>query len=243
MNRTNYVIAGAVCVLASVSAATAATPLAYAAWNNSDFGILNLETAVFTKCGNFGFGNTGDVPVGLAVGPLKAILTEEQGTGAVYTVNPTTGALTKVGASGAAGAYGFGSTTKSIYQILPNQDVYTVNPTTSVATKIGNTGLNTKDVFAVSAGSKTLYTTNALGLFSVNAKTGKATLASNPVFLASPVYVHKQWYMVGGTSTTQLFTLNPTTGGEVGLGAVTGGAPNAVIYGLAPAPAKAACGT
>jgi hypothetical protein len=233
----------AVGVLISVSAARAATPLAYATWQNSDFGILNLQTAVFTKCGNFGFGGTGDVPAGLAVGPLKSILTEEQDTGVVYTVNPRNGDLTEVGPSGAPDAFGFGSTTKVIYQILPDQNVYTVNPSTGAATKIGNTGININDVTGISTGSKTLYITNELGLFSVNAKTGKATLVSTPASLGAPFYVGKQWYIIGNAGTTQLYTLNPATGGEVLIGTVSGGAPNSQIYGVAPAPAKAACGT
>lgn len=236
-------VAGAVGVLASVSAATAATPLAYVAWENSDFGILNLKTAAFTKCGNFGFGGTGDVPVGLAIGPLKSLLTEEQGTGVVYSVNPANGGLTEVGASGAPGAFGFGSTKKVIYQIMSNQDVYTVNATTGAAKAIGNTGLNTGSLAAISTGSSTLYITNDLGLFSVNGKTGTATLVSNPAALGAPVYVGKQWYIAGGNTQQQLYTLNPSNGAEVLIGSVSGGAPNTQIYGLAPAPAKADCGT
>ncbi|MGB9390671.1 MAG: hypothetical protein WCB70_11910, partial [Xanthobacteraceae bacterium] len=153
--------------------------LAYAVTGNDLFGVLDLNTGVFTELGDMG-----QRLVGLGVGPggvLYGAAYSGGGYGAynspnLYTVNPTNGALTLVNNTFSAGFYDFGSTATGLYADGSDGNLYSINPNTGAATLVGPTLLEN----FMSTGSSTLYVTGPNDLHSINTTTGAATLVGSP---------------------------------------------------------------
>jgi PEP-CTERM motif len=135
------------------------------------FGVVDLDTGVFTPHGSMGqtlagLGSYGGVIYGGAY---------TGGANTLYSINTTTGALTVIG-SGAI-QYGiFGSTTSGLFAFGRNDNfLYSIDSATGAATKIGPTGLLFSGVMGMSAGSSTLYLTQNDLLYSLNTTTGGAS--------------------------------------------------------------------
>jgi hypothetical protein len=178
---------------AVLSAATVhADPFAYLASGDSSFGVINLQTGLYTPLGETSVGDSEKVLYGMGVANgLLFATTWETDAGALFTVNPTNGDLTFVGnANGndpqnpAAAEtpeinfWALGSTNSGLYGIdAASKDLYSVNPNNGAATLIGNTGLlGFGDWSQLSVGSNNLYFANGDTLYSVNTTTGAATL-------------------------------------------------------------------
>jgi autotransporter-associated beta strand protein/probable HAF family extracellular repeat protein len=134
------------------------------------FGVIDLNTGVFTSLGDMGqtlagLGSNGDAIYGGAY----------QGN-TLYSVNTSTGALTAIGTSNITYG-GFGSTTSGLYALGFNGDLYSINPANGAATDIGPTGFSfSSTVMGMSSGSSTLYLTQNNSLYSLNTTNGSATL-------------------------------------------------------------------
>jgi hypothetical protein len=122
---------------------------AYELTGNALFGVVDLNTGVFTPIGSTGgqlagLGSYGGVIYGGASDTL-------------YSINTSTGALTAIGTGNVS--YGdFGSTTSGLYAFGPNGDLYSINPANGAATDIGPTGLSFHGpVMGMSSGSDSLY--------------------------------------------------------------------------------------
>jgi len=75
---------------------------------------------------------------GLGVGPGGTLYASNGQT--LYTINPTTGALSAVGTT-SIGIFDMGSTTSGLFAVGTDMNLYSINPNTAAATLIGPTGL------------------------------------------------------------------------------------------------------
>ena len=175
---------------AVLSAATVkADPFAYLASGDSSFGVINLQTGLYTPLGETSLGNSEKVLYGMGIANgLLFATTYETDAGALFTVDPTSGHLTFVGnANGgnqpgasetpAIDFWALGSTTSGLYGIdAVSKNLYSVNPNDGAAMLIGNTGITGfADWSQFSVGSDSLYFANGDTLYSVNTNTGVAT--------------------------------------------------------------------
>jgi hypothetical protein len=131
--------------------------------------------------GNFttiGGGSTNHLP-GLAYNPNTGVLygTNEAN---LYTVNPSTGVASLVGAHGAQTITGltFNSAYTVLYSIGYNGTLYSVNPATGTETAIGALGITPNTITDLATNSAgTVYATGTSGnLYTVNTSTGAASL-------------------------------------------------------------------
>src|SRR6185437_15889677 len=189
--------AGLLCAtFAVLSAATVkADPFAYLASGDSSFGVINLQTGLYTPLGETSLGDSEKTLYGMGVANgLLFATTYETDAGALFTVDPTNGHLTFVGnANGdnpsnpasaetpAIDFWAFGSTNSGLYGIdAASKNLYSVNPNNGAATLIGNTGLTGfADWSQFSVGSDSLYFANGNSLYSINTSTGAATLVGD----------------------------------------------------------------
>ena len=180
--------------MAVLSAVTVkADPFAYLASGNSSFGVINLQTGLYTPLGETLLGDSEKVLYGMGVANgLLFATTYETDAGALFTVDPANGHLTFVGNANAntqpAAAEGsglnfwaLGSTTSGLYAIdADSKNLYSVSATNGAATLIGNTGLTGfADWSQFSVGADSLYFANGSSLYAVNTTTGAATLIGN----------------------------------------------------------------
>ena len=128
------IIWGAV-VIALASGSARADALVYGVTGDNLFGVLDLNTGVFTESGDMGQRISG-----LGVGPGGVLY----GSGYpysspnLYSINPTNGALTLVGNNFSSGFYDLGSTTTGLFA-MGNSDgkLYSINPSTGAGSLIG----------------------------------------------------------------------------------------------------------
>ncbi len=152
--------------------------------------------------------------------------------GDLYSINPTTGATTEIGAMGVT-MYDIAEYEGKIYGINGTSDLYSINPTTGVATEIGATG-ETFTALTFSP-SGVLYATGltTTKVYTVNLSTGAATAI--PGETNTTAYnaagdlelINGVLYMtVGGDGTnapSTLVTVNLTTGVMTTIGAIKEG--------------------
>jgi hypothetical protein len=206
--------------------------LAYAITGNDQFGVVDLNTGVFTDLGDMGQRLTG-----LAVGPGGVLYGSGYNNGSgpyndpdFYTINPTTGALTLVGSSFSAGFYDLGSTTTAIFAIGNDGNLYSINPNTGAGTLIGPTIKGN----GLSSGGSTLYMTSGSTLYTINTTTGAATLvgSSNSGAFGSDVVENSIIY--GSSSDGAIYTLSSSNGAATFLSNLSGATGD--FWGLAPDP-------
>jgi YVTN family beta-propeller protein len=184
---------------------------AYEVTGNDLFGIVDLNTGVFTSVGStglrlVGLGSYGGIIYGAA-----------DGGSTLYSVNTSTGALTAIG-TGNIVYRGFGSTTSGLYAFGANGDLYSINPANGAATDIGPTGLSFGGiVMGMSSGSSTLYLTQNNSLYSLNTTNGSATLigTTNEGETGFGALVSVGGTLYGGAygaSTPDIYTIAPQTG-------------------------------
>jgi hypothetical protein len=134
--------------LALSTAAAHANPLVYIIGDGGQFGTVDISTGFFTQIGQNIVTPTG----GLVQGPGGNLLTLGF-DGTLNRINPTTGILSGIGATGLGdcsqptspcglnSANILGSVGSSIYATDLANNLYSVNPTTGTATLIGATGI------------------------------------------------------------------------------------------------------
>jgi hypothetical protein len=215
--------------VSSVVSASADT-LAYATTGDDIFGVVDLNTGVFSPRGNMGLRLTG-----LGFGPGGVLYGGVANT--LYSVNPLTGALSVVGSSGNSfGYWATGSTTSGLFAIdaSANMNLYSIDPKTGAATLIGPTGVSPSAfVEGLSTGSHTLYLTRNSSLYSIDTKTGAATLvgtSSSGEF--GPTVVEHGTIYSGAAGPSAIWTLDRKDGSGIFVADVTGA--NSNFWGLAP---------
>jgi hypothetical protein len=235
-----YFIAGWLCL--GISSVAKADSMAYMSTNNlGDFGVIDLNTGVFSKLGNSGQELAG---LGVATGALYGA---SQGNGTLFTVNPTNGALTQVGTPTTLTYEDFGSTTTGLYAVDVNSNLYSINPTTGVPMLIGSTGIANIGAFVggLSTNSGSLYLTSANQLYTLNTGTGAATLIGGTGAFAISAMVDESGVLFGGGNPgggnppppEAVYTIDPTTGAATFVADVTGEPTGDIqFFGLAPDP-------
>jgi hypothetical protein len=234
-------------LLLGLQPAARADAVAYMDTRTDQFGTIDLNTGVFTQIGKMGQQLSG---LGVSGGNLFGGVT---GTGNLYQVNPSSGALTLVGA-GPINYLDTGSTSGGLYALGGPGTVgsalslYSINATTGAAALIGATGLSFSttvvDTVGLSTGSGSLYLTfgpsfSTATLYSVNVTTGTATSIGNTGADALGAEVFEGGALYGGSNTNgvspvdSVYTLNTTTGAGTFIASESGGATQ--FYGLAPA--------
>jgi len=188
---------------------------AYEATNSEDFGIIDLNTGVYTQIGHMGQLLRG---LGVANGVIYGGV--DLGN-TLYSVNPTSGALTAVG-SGSMSYADTGSTLTGLYALDTagysggKANLWSINPLTGAATLIGSTGLTYTGSSAIglSTNSSTLYFANGAALYTLNTTTGAATLVgfTGTSGLAALVTEGGTLYGAANVPVFLVFTVNPTTG-------------------------------
>jgi hypothetical protein len=187
------------------------------------FGVVDLTTGGFTATSVLGSAMNG-----LGVGSGGTLYTTNGQT--LYTINPTTGALSAVGNTPIV-IFDMGSTTSGLFAVGTDMNLYSINPTTAAATLIGATGLAYFN--GLSTGSNTLYLTNGSTLYTVNTATGAATLvgsSSSGIFGAE--VVENGTLYAGSATPLALYSLNGSNGDGTFLTDVSGTRSN--FWGLAP---------
>lgn len=214
--------------IALASGSASANSLAYGVTGNDLFGVLDLNTGVFTQLGNMGLRLNG-----LGVGPGGGLY----GGGPAYTsptlfsVNLTNGSLTLVNSSFSAGYYDLGSTTSGFFADGRDGNLYSINPNTGTITLIGPTLLGN----FMSTGSSTLFVSTGSNLYSINTTTGTATFVGSPNIGYFDVLAEgSTLYAV--TEGNSIYTLNASDGGATFVKNVSGMDSGDFFWGLAPAP-------
>ena len=209
-------------------------PLAYATTGDNQFGVVDLITGVFTQRGSVAsvpLSGLGEVGGKLYGGGYAS--------GTLYSVNPSTGALTTIG-SGSLTYWATGSTNRGLFAIdnSANMNLYSINPNTGAAMLVGPTGLSpTAIVEGMSAGSGTLYVTRNSSLYRINTTTGASSLiGTSPSGLFGPMVVYRAGHadviFDGAADPSAVWVLNYTNGVGSFLADTTGADTN--FWGLAP---------
>ena len=172
--------------------------------------------------------------------------------GAVYTINPATGALTAIGSSG-INIGDFGSTTSGLYALGSDAaggsgvvgravSLYSINPTTGAATLVGPL-VGSTGTFGLwnglSTNASSLYFSAGADLYTISTTTGIATLIGplgGGVELGA--MVEQDGVLYGGAEipSVSVETLDPTTGAATSGPPLTGASGN--FWGLAPDPLR-----
>ena len=213
--------------------------LAYEATGPGDlFGVIDLNTGVFTSVGS-----TGQTLAGL--GSYNGTIYGGAYHGnTLYSIDTSTGALTAIGTGNIGNNYLLlGSTTSGLYGMGWNDVLYSIDPATGAATEIGSTGLPIGGVMGMSAGGNTLYVTYNNSLYALNTTNGSGTLVATTTEgeagFGALVSVGGVLYggAYNGAATPDVYVLDPETGAATFVAASpstpsTSGV--AGFYGLAP---------
>ena len=227
-------IAAGLC-LDGASTVAKADNIAFMGTNTGDFGTVDLNTGVFSFLGTTSFNLHAQALAGMAEAN-GVLYGAPVGQGGLYTINPTTGALTAVG--GAAIIYDdLGYTTTGFYAVGQDANLYSINPATGAATLIGPTGLGFGTWRGLSTNSNSLYFADGSDLYTLNTTTGAATLIG-PFggSIEIGALVQEGGFLYGGEETPSRLvdTLDTTTGAATtgpGLTGTTG-----TFFALAPYP-------
>jgi hypothetical protein len=206
--------------------------IAYTGVLGGAFGTTDLNTGVFTQ-----LGNSGQTLAGMAVANTTLFATSYHvGDSILYSVSPTTGALTTIGLTG-IDVDDFGSTTGGMYAIATNADLYSINPVTGAATLVGATGLSFGEWRSLSTNSNALYFSNGADLYTINTSTGAATLVGATGGPMEGAMVVEDNTLYGGEETPSLAvdTLNTITGAATEVAAFSGSG-SGDFWALAPYP-------
>jgi hypothetical protein len=248
-------IAGGLCL--GASNVVKADEIAYMSANSGQFGAvfgtLDLNTGVFTS---LGLTEIGGNP--LLATPLSG-MEEANGTlygadeginnnGGLYTINPTNGALTTVGATGLS-IGNFGSTSTGLYVVDLFGTLYSIDAANGAATSIGATGTPSGGFSALSTNANSLYFADGNGLYILNTSTGAATLigslggTSPETQLTALLQENGTLYGASDAFSPSLsvFTVNPAIGTATIGPDITGFTPqnSAFVTGLAAFPVQA----
>ena len=217
------------------AAATARDSYAFETAQNGDFGVLDLDTGAFNKCGNSGL-TLGGLGVGVANSLYTAQYHSLSGITTVYTLAPSDGALTPVETDSISAVGVFGSTKPgTLYAVDFTGELYSVNPLNAVATMIGPTDVPMTVDVGMSTGSSTLYLSHKSMLYRVDTKTGRARkIGPASDSITSMVMIDGVLYGATQANPPALVTLDTTTGASTPVATISG--ETTYAYGLAPAP-------
>lgn len=173
------------------------------------FGVIDLNTGVFTSLGDTGLTLAG-------LGSYGGVIYGGGYHGnTLYSINASTAALTAIGTGNIGNNYLlFGSTTSGLYGIGWNDVLYSIDPATGAATQIGSTGLPIGGVMGMSSGGNTLYVTSNNSLYAVDTTNGSATFlaATNEGEIGFGALVSVGGVLYGGAyngaSTPDIYSLN-----------------------------------
>jgi len=220
---------GLIAVIAMGTTSMLADNLAYMTTQSNQFGIIDLNTGVFSF-----LGIPSVVYAGMAVENGKLYGSDLHTlSGTLYTINPANGTPTVVGTS-SLNIDTFGSTTAGLYAVGFDANLYSINSTTGAATLIGATGLGLGSWRQLSDNASTLYYADGVNLYTLNTSTGAATLVGNMGGQELGAMVEIGGILYGGQNTGGLAvdTVNTTTGLATPIAGVTG--TTAAFYSLAP---------
>ena len=127
-----------ICVLFAASAS--AGPLVYVVTGSQQFGTVDLATGQFQAIGN----PTPDAMSNLVWfhGSLLSLTTTGADVGSLARINPATGAVTDIGATGLGfNAFNLGGVRGNLYLTDFSNNIYSVDPATGIATPIRATGM------------------------------------------------------------------------------------------------------
>jgi hypothetical protein len=231
--RTFAAVAIGLLAMGTGAAAAKGDLYAYMVAKNFDFGVVDLDTGVFTLCGN-----SGAQLAGLGVGPGGTIYAGTFQTSTVSSVNPSNGALTTIGSTGLT-IFGFGSTKKGLYALDGSGNLYSINPTTAASTLVGATGLALSgSTFGISDGSGKLYASVNGALYVVNAKNAKTVLiGSGSSDFGAFLFAKGMLYGGSAPSPSSIYTVNTQTGADTFVAQLQGESTD--FWGLAPTPKHA----
>jgi hypothetical protein len=120
----------------TIGLGTSAASEVYVVTSNQQFGTADLTTGAFQQIGP----ETSELQYGLVSGPGGSLLSLTF-SGALESINPTTGLTTPIGATGMPSVNSFGGLNGGLYAIDYNNVLYSINPSTGVSHVIGNTGI------------------------------------------------------------------------------------------------------
>jgi hypothetical protein len=143
------------------SSVAKADTIAYMGDNGGNFGTIDLNTGVFSLLGKTAIGGLPQFTEPLsgmaeANGTLYGASEGTNDNGQLYTINPTNGALTRVGTTGIS-YDDFGSTTTGFYAVDSFGALYSTNRANGAATLIGSTGLTLNAFRGISTNASSLY--------------------------------------------------------------------------------------
>lgn len=200
----------------------------FGAPNAGQFGTIDPITGAYNQIGP----SFADPLGGLVPGSSRFVGVSLSGN--LDSVNPTTGAVSVIGATGLGGlALDTAGLNGTVYETDLNQNLYTVNTSTGVATLIGNTGIdpaptNPADLFDESfftAGGNLYATWDAFNattlvlvddpeLYQINTTTGLATLVGPTARqIDAAIDVDGTVYAFTATNTPEVLSLDVATGG------------------------------
>lgn len=160
----------------------------------------------------------------------------EYGTGALYTMDPSSGAMTLVGYGSAPGglhALAYDPSTFTMYgcNYGASSGLYTVDLTNGATTLIGDVGIGALVIGMACDASGNLFGADLLNdvLISIDKSTGAGTVIGSLGILINYAqdleYDNENdvLYLAGYTSTGQLYTIDPSTGAATYIGDFQGG--------------------
>jgi hypothetical protein len=220
---------------ASLTALANAGPLVYVVTFNGqfgtptpgEFGSIDPTTGVYNQIGP----SIADPLGGLVLGPSGYIGVSFSGN--LDSVNPATGAITVIGATGLGSlALDTAAVNGTVYETDLNQNLYTINPATGAATIIGSTGIDPaptdpadlfdESLFSVggnlyatwdSFNATTLALIDDPELYRINTTTGVATeVGPTARQIDAAIEVNGTVYAFTATNTPQVLSLDLATG-------------------------------
>lgn len=242
--KKNTYLAVTIAVIAIFGSAISsrADDFAYMGTNTGDFGTINLTTGAFSMQGNFGQTLAGLVTISSTLYGASY----NNGTGNLYSINPSNGNLSLIGSSGIT-IDDFGSTSAGgLYAVSTSANLYSINATNGAATLIGNIGLSLSGFRSLSNSGSALYFADGTNIYTLNTTTGAATLVGNTggPGMGAMLFLNGTLYGGADSPDIRVDTLNPSTGAATSGPAVSG--TTGQFYGLAaqvPEPATLACAT
>jgi len=205
---------------------------------------INATTGALTSIGAIDAVNSCSSPWSVAVDPSGrfAYVANEGGfaptTVSMYTINPTTGALTSIGtiaAGGRAISVTVHPSGKFAYVVNAspgdNVSVYTINATTGALTSIGTAGAGSSPAaIAIDPSGKFAYVANSnsngVSMYTVDAVTGALTsigpiaAGTDPTSVAVDPSGKFAYVTNSGSNDVSMYAINATTGALTSIGTI-----------------------
>jgi hypothetical protein len=236
MPWTKTFLTGFILIL-GLQVAGRADPIAYMVTTDKDFGTIDLGTGDFTSDGFEGVQLAGLGEIGSTLYGVDY----QAGTGTLYTVNGSSGALTTVGTDTTVEYGAFGSTLTGLYGLKTTSgtfELFSINPTTGKSTDLGSTGLSVGGDYTLSTDSSTLYLAAGTNLYTIDTTTGASTLIGPTGSKQFGGLVTETSTLYGGefNPAFEVDTLNTTSGTATAGPALSGTDLGAGFAGLAAIP-------